>query len=163
MAESASITIRSYRPDDDDALLGLVRELQGHERVIEPLMIAENEIGPEYIARLESQIKSHGGDILIADDGGTPVGYAALYLNVPSDDEDEIPHTYALVADVAVTASHRCRGLGKRLLAACEDRARSAGAERFRIFVLSQNQHARTLYGTFGFKERVTEMEKSLK
>ena len=163
MAENTPITIRSYLADDRDALLGLVRELQGHERVIEPLMIPEEEIGLEYIARLESQIKSYGGDILIADDAGKPVGYAALFLNVPSDDEDEVPHNYALVADVAVTASHRCKGLGKRLLSACEQAAREAGAERFRIFVLSQNQHARTLYGAFGFQERVTEMEKALK
>ena len=163
MAERRSITIRSYRPEDQAALLGLVRELQGHERVIEPIMIPEDQIGLEYIARLEAQIESYGGDILIADDAGKPVGYAALYLDVPSDDEDELPHSYALVADVAVTASHRCRGLGKRLLAACEERAVKAGAERLRIFVLSQNQHARTLYGAFGFSERVTEIEKALK
>ncbi len=163
MAESPSITIRSYRPDDDDALLGLVQELQGHERALEPLMIPEDEIGLEYLARLHAQIKAHGGDILIADDAGKPVGYAALYLNVPSDDEDEVPYTYASVADVSVTASHRRRGLGKRLLAACEAEARKAGAERLRIIVLSQNRGARTLYAAFGFQERVTEMEKALK
>lgn len=163
MVESRSITIRSYRPEDQTALLGLVRELQGHERALEPIMIPEDQIGLEYIARLESRIESYGGDILIADDAGEPAGYAVLYLEVPSDDEDEQPYTYALVADVAVTARHRCKGLGKRLLAACEERAIKSGAERLRIFVLSQNQHARTLYGTFGFNERVTEMEKALK
>ena len=162
MGKSGPITIRSYRPEDHDVLLALIRELQGHERAYEPLMKPEAEIGSEYIAKLESDAAAYGGQILMAEDAGRPIGYATIFTHVPSEDEDEVPYTYALVSDVAVTGDQRGKGIGRRLLETCEDVARQAGAERLRIFVLSQNQRARNLYGAFGFAERVTEMEKPL-
>lgn len=126
-------------------------------------MKPEFEIGTAYIADLHSQIKSYGGDILVAEDDGTLVGYASLFVQVPSEDEDEVPYDYAYVSDVAVTANRRGKGLGRRLLAECEKIARSGGAERLRISVLSQNHSARKLYTSTGFAERITEMEKPLK
>ena len=136
--------------------------MQAYERAIEPLLKPEADIGLEYIADLNSETGKHGGAILVADDHGELVGYAAVFTAVPNDDDDEIAYNYALVRDLSVAAGHRGKGLGKRLLRACEDTARAAGAERLRIMVLSQNVTARRLYKQFGFAERLTEMEKPL-
>lgn len=126
-------------------------------------MKPEADIGFEYIASLKSGIENHGGEILVAEEDGVVIGYAALFVKVPSEDDDEIAYDYALIRDVSVSANHRGRGLGKRLLTECEERARKAGAARLRIFVLSQNTGARRLYKNTGFAERLTEMEKALK
>lgn len=162
MAGTPEITIRPYRADDQPHLLELIRELQGFERQYEPLLKPEADIGLDYIADLVAQAKAHGGGIVIAEKAGEPVGYAAVFTHVPSDDDDEIEYTYALVRDLAVTAGTRGQGLGRRLLEACEAIAVEAGAERLRIMVLSENTQARRLYGAFGFADKLTTMEKPL-
>ena len=126
-------------------------------------MKPEADIGLGYIDWLQDQIGKHGGEILIADEAGQAVGYAAVVTHMPSEDEDEIAYEYAFVRDIAVSASHRGKGIGRCLLAECEQRARNAGAERLRITVLSRNEGPRALYTNFGFAERITEMEKPLK
>ncbi len=126
-------------------------------------MKPEADIGLEYIAATRDQIDRHGGDILIAEEAGQAVGYAAVVTHMPSEDEDEIAYEYAFVRDIAVSAGHRGKGIGKQLLAHCEQLAGAAGAERLRITVLSQNEGPRALYAGFGFAERITEMEKPLK
>ena len=125
-------------------------------------MKPEADIGLEYIAWLQSQVEKHGGEILVAAQGGQAVGYAVILIRGPNEDDDEVAYDYAYVRDIAVTASQRGKGLGKRLLDACEQCASKAGAERLRISVLSQNLGARQLYTSFGFVERITEMEKAL-
>ena len=162
MSEDPIPQIRPYRPADQSALLSLIRELQAFERAIDPLLKPEADIGFEYIEALCAEIEKHGGAILVAEDQSQLVGYAAIFTSVPNDDDDEIAYNYALVRDLSVAASHRGKGLGKRLLAACEERARAAGAERLRIMVLSQNTGAHGLYTKFGFADRLTEMEKAL-
>lgn len=162
MASKPEITIRPYRADDQPHLLELIRELQGFERQYEPLLKPEAEIGLDYIADLEAQAKANGGGILIAEKAGDAVGYAAVFTHVPSEDDDEIEYTYALVRDLAVTAGARGQGLGRRLLEACEAIAVEAGAERLRIMVLSENRQAKRLYGAFGFADKLTTMEKPL-
>ncbi len=126
-------------------------------------MKPEADIGLEYIAWLQEQISKHGGEILIAAEADLVVGYAVVVTHMPSEDEDEIAYEYAFVRDIAVNERHRGKGIGKRLLTECEQRARDAGAERLRITVLSRNAGPRTLYTKFGFAERITEMEKPLK
>lgn len=163
MDEASLTIIRPYRAEDQAALLVLVRELQEHERAVEPLMKPAAEIGTDYIAELQKQIVTHGGEILVAEENGSLLGYAAVMFRIPSEDADEVPYEYAYISDVAVTAHKRGRGLGRRLLKECEKMARAAGAERLRISVLSQNQGAKKLYAASGFSERVTEMEKPLK
>ncbi len=167
MAETATsqtqVSIRKFAPNDRERLIELIRELQTYESEIEPRVKPPEELGDEYVDRLLSEIAKHGGAMLIAENAGEVCGYAAYMAQIPNDDEDEIDYTYAYVADVAVTADLRGKGVGRKLLEVCERGSREAGAEVLRISVLSQNAPAIGLYRNFGFSDRVTELEKPLK
>ncbi|MEM7427205.1 MAG: GNAT family N-acetyltransferase [Pseudomonadota bacterium] len=162
VAPAQQITIRHYVPEDLDRLIELLRELQAHEQVFEPRMKPPEALGADYFDGLLDDMKSQGGAILIAENRSIACGYAVYLTHVPNDDEDEIDYTYAYVSDVAVTAEARGRGVGRMLLDACERGAREAGAQVLRISVLSQNERAIGLYRSFGFSDRVTELEKRL-
>ena len=62
-----------------------------------------------------------GGRILFAVDGGEAVGCCALMA---------LPDGGFEVAKMAVADTHKGRGLGRALMAACVERARAAGAPR---------------------------------
>ncbi len=53
-----SLTIRSYTKNDEDDLLGLIRELQDFELAIEPRMKPASEIGPWYIQNFQNDIET---------------------------------------------------------------------------------------------------------
>ena len=59
------------------------------------------------------------------------------------------------VHDLAVVPEWRGRGIGRSLLSAAEDRARSRGCCKLTLEVQDGNSRARALYETFGFSDYV--------
>ena len=140
----------------------MLQELQRHELSIEPRMKPPESLTGTYFDKQLLEIERFGGAILIAENDGIACGYATYMTHCPNEDEEEVEYTYGYVADLAVTAEMRGAGTGRRLLEACEQGARAAGAKVLRISVLSQNERALGLYRSFGFSDRVTELEKPL-
>ena len=66
------------------------------------------------------------------------------------------------VSDLIVSAAHRGRGIGRRLLRAAEALAREAGARTIRLSVKAGNVGARSLYAAEGFEEAEIYLEKPL-
>lgn len=91
------------------------------------------------------KIIDRGGRILfVAEDTGRPVGCVALLAMADGGFE---------VAKMAVEDGHKGRGLGRRLMQACVDRARAAGAPRLYLETNSALAPALGLYRAFGFQE----------
>lgn len=158
-----AITIRDYRPDDEAAVIGLVRELQAFEEDIYDRLIPAADIGGWYVARLLKDCAEKSGRILVAERAGGIVGYATIMTNIVVDDErDEIVYSVAHLGDLAVTATARGQGIGQRLMADCERIAREAGARWLRITAHAANNRARRIYETFGFCEQFVSFEKVL-
>jgi ribosomal protein S18 acetylase RimI-like enzyme len=86
-------------------------------------------------------------DVLVADDGGTVVGYVILYqpLPVPS-------HSHALeINGLGVDPARKGHGIGRRLVQAAQEEAQRRGARKVSLRVLSPNVSARRLYDSLGF------------
>ena len=86
-------------------------------------------------------------DVLVAETGGVVAGYAALGQSVPLASRSH-------VLDIRGLAVHpdrqRC-GVGRRLVEACIEQARSRGARKLSLRVLGANTAARRLYESCGF------------
>ncbi len=80
--------------------------------------------------------------VLDAPDAGV-VGYAVLWCVL---DQGEL-------ANIAVTTSHRGRGLGGRLLGMMLELAKKRGVETIYLEVRVSNQRAADMYRRFGFEE----------
>ncbi len=57
----------------------------------------------------------------------------------------------AHVITLDVMARYRGRGVGKRLMLACEDRLRAGGARTVRLETAVSNRAAQSLYGALGY------------
>ncbi len=69
---------------------------------------------------------------------------------------------YGLISDLVVLEAYRGLGLGKKLLAAAEQYARTCNVKYLRIGVLAGNQAAENLYASAGFSVLYKELEKAL-
>lgn len=81
---------------------------------------------------------------LVAESRGQIVASAVLLFRQGSD----LARLYSISVDPAA----RGQGVGARLLAACEDRARQRGAQRMRLEVRSTNSSAHRLYDAAGYR-----------
>lgn len=98
----------------------------------------------EVLADPQGKIVAGGGQIVFALEGGAAVGCCALIA---------LPDGGFEVAKMAVAEPHKGRGLGRALMAACVERARSAGAPRLYLETNSALAPALGLYRSFGFRE----------
>jgi ribosomal protein S18 acetylase RimI-like enzyme len=90
----------------------------------------------------EGAILSRGGAIFIAELDGAPVGCCSLMAMDDGGYE---------VGKMAVDAAAQGHGLGRRLLEACEARARQGAAPRLYLETNAAQTHAIALYRRFGF------------
>jgi ribosomal protein S18 acetylase RimI-like enzyme len=158
-----AVTIRTYRDDDLIQLLEIARELQGFELALHDRMMPVEDIGNWYVEALQARCTAEKGEILVAEQDATLLGYATIFTEVAQSGEiDEVPYLYAEISHVAVRASSRGAGVGKLLMAECEKQARSAGRAWIRINVLANNPAARGLYEQLGFHDHLIVMEKPL-
>ena len=157
------ITIREWRPEDQAALVALLRELQAFERSFNPRLKPPEEIGAWYIDMLSLQCAKLEGVILVAEDASGVLGCAVVYLWVEDTGEEEmLPHVRAHVSELVVTRRARGKGMGKLLLTECERRARFAGRDEITLAVEARNVEAHRLYRDAGYRDAKIRMTKSL-
>jgi len=92
----------------------------------------------------QGAVIARGGHILFAAEAGEVAGCCALLAMADGGFE---------VAKMAVAEAFRGRGLGRALLGACIERARSAGAHRLYLETNSALAPALGLYRSVGFRD----------
>jgi putative acetyltransferase len=132
-----SMEIVDYRPE----LAGAFKAL--NEAWITTLFALEPK-DLEVLGDPQGKIIDKGGQALFVAEGGEIVGCVALMKLADGGFE---------VAKMAVADSHKGRGLGRALMAACVERARAAGAPRLYLETNSALAPAMALYRGFGFRE----------
>ncbi|MCI4347860.1 MAG: GNAT family N-acetyltransferase [Thermoplasmata archaeon] len=111
------------------------------------------------------RVRMTRGFVLIAEVGGTPVGFLAAmvedfpgrYLRL-----EERPNLQGHIDDIFVEPKVRNRGVGTALFMAAEKRLRAMGCDNLRLGVVAGNEVARRLYRGLGFQETKIGMRKDL-
>jgi len=102
--------------------------------------------GPEQFSRetvLALMVREDSFTLIAEGEDGEVVG-AAMCMFSPESGEGKI-------ASIAVLEEHRCGGVGKALLRACEDSFRSLGLSLFTLEVGVDNESAVNLYTSNGY------------
>lgn len=86
-------------------------------------------------------------DLLVADVGGTAVGYARLSRETQMPSQAHV----LTVNGLAVAPTYQRTGVGRALLLGAVELARQRGARKVTLRVLGHNHRARELYGRCGF------------
>lgn len=155
--------IRDFEVDvDTDALRACVVELQDFERDLDQRMPTGRDIVDEYVPQMLDRCTKHHGKIIVAELDSEIAGYVSVWTRVQSEELEDGHFEYGLVADLAVRAKFRNRGIGRRLLESAEEYARVCDVKWLRVGVLSGNSAARELYNSLGFGELYIQLEKRL-
>ena len=151
-------------PEDKPALLGFIMGMQHFEKAIEADRRTDPSVAEEFYAAITERVFNKNGCILIADDAnGKPLGWAAVH-----DDESDVyvhadERTYGYIAELYVAEEQRGRGIGRALIAACEDWGRERGHKLMMIGVLVRNSRANAIYRSAGFSDYATLLRKYLR
>ena len=165
MTEAAPFRVRAARlPEDKPAILGFFTGIQNFEKTIEADRRIDPDVAEDSYAAMIERVATKNGCILIAEaTSGEAIGWA-----VGLEDEQEVyiveeERTHGYIAELYVIENMRGRGVGRALIAACEDWARGRGLKVMMIGVLTRNTRAHAVYRGAGYEDQVTLLRKYLR
>lgn len=136
--------IRALGPEDGDAMCALVNRVKDEGKYLFYTLRFPAEGTRKYI-------ESHnlaGNPVLGAF---APDGALVGWIDFGVGGFEEVRHVGTI--GMGVSAEHRGRGLGERLMRACVESARRQGLEKLELEVFASNAAARGLYRKMGFAE----------
>jgi len=155
------ITVRPARlPDDKPDILRFIDGLQRYEAEFEPDRRLDPAYAEEQFAALAQ--RAANGSFLIAEHDGTAVGWAVVVAQDGPAYVIAEERRCAAICEAYVDEAARGHGVGRALLAACEDWARSQGLGVIHIGHLSQNRRASEVYDKAGYAPYVLLRRKRL-
>jgi len=150
----SSYRIREGRMPEDEAIgLAFIMGLQVFEHAMEPDRRVDPAAASDFLPVLASRVAEKQGRIFIAEDeSGAAIGWTVCFV-----DENEVyvveeQRRFGYVSELFVVESARGRGIGRALIAKCEDYFRSLNLRVMLIGVLSGNANARRSYLAAGFR-----------
>jgi ribosomal protein S18 acetylase RimI-like enzyme len=159
----STMEIREFDPlHDRQAVRRCFVELQDFERNLDPRLPPGEHVADTYLDLMFQRCRDFSGVVLVAEMDHAVVGFVTIWTRYRSCEPDDDPTEHGFVSDLVVSATHRGRGIGRRLLRAAEARAREAGARTIRLSVKAGNAGARSLYAAEGFEEAEIYLEKPL-
>ena len=149
--------------DDKPAILGFIFALQQHEGAFEPNRRLDAQVAEEHYATLIPHVAAHNGQVLVAEDEARhAIGWAAAYEDGGDVFIRAEERAYGFLAELYVVEAARGAGVGRALIAACEDWARGCGLVSLRIGLLARNVDALKVYERAGYTPYALQMRKYL-
>lgn len=153
------VTIRAARlPDDKPVLIGFIDGLQRYEAEFE----SDRRLDAAYAEDQFAHLMKKAGAIFVAEFGATAVGWISVYVDDAPPYVIAAERRRAYVSELFVESSARGQGVGRALIAACEDWARAQGVCVIQIGHLSANARAAKVYEEAGYGPYVVLRRKRL-
>jgi GNAT superfamily N-acetyltransferase len=137
---TTSITIRSATERDVPLILSFIRQLAEYERLLDAVKATEEALRSTLFGARPV------GEVLIAEDAGTPVGFALFFQNYST----FLAQPGLYLEDLFVIPSSRGKGIGKLLLERLSQIAIDRGYGRVEWAVLDWNAPAIGFYRRIG-------------
>jgi len=155
--------IRDFDPTTDEAAaLAFILDSQVYEHAIAPDRRLDAAVAAEHYAALMPHVAANRGCGFIAEAEGRAIGWAAFFVQqglvylVPE------ARTSGYIAELFVEGPARGQGVGRALIAACEEAARELGLTQIRIGHLTGNRRAAEIYARAGYAPYTSELRKAL-
>ncbi|WDF96290.1 GNAT family N-acetyltransferase [Aeromonas dhakensis] len=145
-----SLEIRKAREQDIDAILELNRQIGEIHFAQAPQVFCPP--SPEERAFLLAAIAAEGRLFCVAEQEGSVAGFLTARIDI----NETIPflskEPICRIGTLVVDEGHRSRGIGKALIAHCDEWGKAQGASQLRLEVMAFNERAKALYERLGFK-----------
>ena len=146
LPEPIGFKVRDARPSDSEAISRLC---------VEAYVEFRTTIGETNWHRLRETLSrasdlAHEGQLIVAEDSSGVLG-VVLYVRHGRTTERNLPGKIAVMRTLAVSPSHRGKGIGHSLTCECIDRARKDGADAIALTTAEMMGVARPMYERLGF------------
>ncbi|HDZ8926045.1 TPA: GNAT family N-acetyltransferase [Aeromonas dhakensis] len=142
--------IRKAREQDIDAILDLNRQIGEIHFAQAPQVFCPP--SPEERAFLLAAIAAEGRLFCVAEQEGVVAGFLTARIDI----NETIPFLskapICRIGTLVVDEGQRSRGIGKALIAHCDEWGKAQGASQLRLEVMAFNERAKALYERLGFK-----------
>jgi GNAT superfamily N-acetyltransferase len=156
--------IREARlPDDKLAIISFIGALLLFGHRLDSNHRTDPDAPEEYFTAITARMAERNGISLLAvDNAGSPIGWAIAH---ESDNDPYVvseERIYGCIAELYVAEHARSHGIGRALIAACEDWARKRRLKTIWLGALSGNTHALEIYKRIGYEPTTTILKKYL-
>ena len=138
-------------PDDEASILSFLHGLQDHEAAFEPDRRRDPAWADEHWREALRRRDTRNGIMLVAEEDGVALGWAFAHDETNELFVVEEDRRHGFIAELFVVPHARGRGLGRALINACEDWARTRGHRLLMIGVLAKNARALRAYEGAGY------------
>ncbi len=142
--------IRKAQEQDIDAILELNRQIGEIHFEQAPQVFCPP--SPEERAFLLAAIAAEGRLFCVAEQEGAVVGFLTARIDI----NETIPflskQPICRIGTVVVDEGYRSQGIGKALIAHCDEWGKVQGTHQIRLEVMAFNERAKALYEALGFK-----------
>jgi GNAT superfamily N-acetyltransferase len=146
------MTVRDARlPQDEPAILSFIAGLQDYEAAFEPNRRRDPAFAADHWRDAQERCAQKHGTMVIAEDGGNPVGWAFAYEEHGELFITEPERRHGFLAEIFVMPQARGKRLGRALMEACEAWSRGRGHTLLTIGVLARNARAIRAYEGSGY------------
>ena len=149
-------------PRDKAAMLSFIRGSQHYEHEVEPDRRLDPQVADEYFPVLMDEVEAKQGRAFVAEHDGTAIGWAVVLVERNMLFVVEEERTYGYITELYVDEAARGRGVGRALIAACEDEVRRLGLGVVMIGVLSKSKRTVEIYARAGYRPYTSELRKYL-
>ena len=157
------MTVRDVRlPGDESAILAFIHGLQEYEAGFEPNRRRDSAFVADHWRDVQHRCAEKHGTMFIAEQAGTPVGWAFAYEELGELFIAEPERRHGFLAELYVVPAAREQGHGKALIGACAAWARGRGHKLLTVGVLARNDAAIRAYEGTGFAPYTLAMRRYL-
>ncbi|MEL1221528.1 GNAT family N-acetyltransferase [Aeromonas hydrophila] len=142
--------IRKAQEQDIDAILELNRQIGEIHFEQAPQVFCPP--SPEERAFLLAAIAAEGRLFCVAEQEGAVVGFLTARIDINETIPFLCKEPICRIGTVVVDEGRRSQGIGKALIAHCDEWGKAHGAYQIRLEVMSFNERAKALYEALGFK-----------
>lgn len=156
--DEPAVIVRPATPADIETLGGFGTLLMAlhHQLDGKRFIRATADTPAKYAHFLESELARPDAILLVAEESGLLSGY--VYAAREGFDYMALRGPAGVIYDLFVASERRRQGLGRLLLNAAMEKLQALGCERFVLSTAFQNEAARALFTSMGFRPTMVEM-----
>jgi len=155
--------LRDFDPArDKQAALAFIMGSQHYEHGFEPDRRLDPQVAEEFLPEILKRVAARRERIFVAEEDGIAIGWAVFTVEQNMLYVVEAERTYGYIAELFVTETARSRGVGRALIAACENEARRQGLGHIMIGVLTKSTRTAEIYARAGYGPYSSELRKYL-
>ena len=160
MTASPGEVVRVASRRDLDRVAELWTALSEHHAGFEPLFTLRAGAGSEIRRLLDAQLRDPDSAIFVAEQGDGLKGFCTVRVDRAPPIHGELER--AEITDIAVVASARRRGVGRRLVGAALGWLRVRGIERVEVRVAVRNPEGQVFWRALGFADLMDVLHRRL-